>query len=48
MTLEAVPTEEEAAEYLEQLAFEEGEEQILLSCFFPWRKTSEIGMFSVL
>ena len=47
-TVELVPTEEEAAEYLEQLAFEEGEEQILLSCFFPWRKTSEIGMFSVL
>ena len=49
MTLESVPTEEEAAEYLEQLAFEDEEEQILLSCFFfPGRKTSEIGMFSVL
>ena len=33
-TVESVPTEEEAAEYLEQLAFEEEEEQILLSCFF--------------
>ena len=32
--MESVPTEEEAAEYLEQLAFEEEEEQILLSCFF--------------
>ena len=30
----SVPIEEEAAEYLEQLAFEEEEEQILLSCFF--------------
>ena len=34
MKLESVPTEEEAAEYLEQLAFEDEEEQILLSCFF--------------
>ena len=34
--MESVPTEEEAAEYLEQLAFEEEEEQILLSCFFFW------------
>ena len=33
-TVESVPTEEEAAEYLEQLAFEEEEEQILLSSFF--------------
>ena len=33
-TGESVPTEEEAAEYLEQLSFEEEEEQILLSCFF--------------
>ena len=49
MTLwEPVPTEEEAAGYHEQLAFEEEEEQILPGCFFPWRKTSEIGMFSVL
>ena len=32
--MESVLTEEEAAEYLEQLAFEEEEEQILLSCFF--------------
>ena len=47
-TVEPVPIEEEAAEYLEQLAFEEEEEQILLSCFFSGRKTSEIGMFSVL
>ena len=45
--MEAVPNEEEAAEYLEQLAFEEGEEQILLSRFFPARKTSDFGMFSV-
>ena len=30
-------TEEEAAEYLEQLAFEEEEEQILLSCFIFFR-----------
>ena len=48
--MESVPTEEEAAEYLEQLAFEEEEEQILLSCFFffffPGRKISEIGMFA--
>ena len=48
-TVESVPTEEEAAEYLEQLAFEDEEEQILLSFFFfSGRKTSEIGMFSVL
>ena len=47
-TGESVPTEEEAAEYPEQLSFEEEEEQILLSCFFSARKTSEIGMFSVL
>ena len=48
-TVESVPTEEEAAEYLEQLAFEDEKEQILLSYFFfPLRKTSEIGMFSVL
>ena len=33
-TVESVPTEEEAAEYVEQLAFEDEEEQILLSCFF--------------
>lgn len=46
MTLESVPTEEEAAEYLEQLALEEGEEQILL--LFPGRKKSEIGTFTVL
>ena len=45
-TVESVPTEEEPAEYLEQLAFEEEEEQILLSFFFPGRKISEIGMFS--
>ena len=32
--MELVATEEEATEYLEQLAFEEEEEQILLSCFF--------------
>ena len=49
--MESVLTEEEAAEYLEQLAFEKEEEQILLSCFFvlvffPGRKISEIGMFS--
>lgn len=31
--MESVLTEEEAAEYLEQLVFEEEEEQILLSCF---------------
>ena len=30
----SVPTEEEAAEYLEQLAFKEEEEQILLFFFF--------------
>ena len=49
MTLwEPVPTKEKAAEYHEQLAFEEEEEQILLSFVFLWRKTSEIGMFSVL
>ena len=34
IALESVLTEEEAAEYLEQLAFEEEEEQILRSCFF--------------
>ena len=43
-TVKSVPTEEEAAEYLEQLAFEEEEEQIyfltrpkwtkVLKCFF--------------
>ena len=32
--MESVPTEEEAAEYLEHLAFEEEKEQILLSFFF--------------
>ena len=32
-SVEPVPTEEEAAEYLEQLALEEEEEQILLSHF---------------
>ena len=32
--MESVPTEEEAAEYLEQLAFKEEEEQILLFLFF--------------
>ena len=32
--MESVPTEEEAPEYLEQLAIEEEEEQFLLSCFF--------------
>lgn len=32
-SLEPVPTEEEAAEYLSQLALEEEEEQILLSRF---------------
>jgi len=31
---------------IEQLAFEEEEEQILLSFFFSGRKISEIGMFS--
>ena len=36
--MESVPTEEEAAEYLEQLAFEEEEEQILLSCFFSGKE----------
>ena len=30
-TVESVPTKEEAAEYIEQLAFEEEEEQIFLS-----------------
>ena len=46
MTLEAVPTEEEAAEYLEQLAFEEEEEQILLSCFpFPGGRHRRLGGF---
>ena len=44
--MESVPTEEEAAEYLEQLAFKEEEEQILLFFFFLGRKISEIGMFS--
>ena len=46
--MESVPTEEEAAEYLEQLPFEEEKEHILLSCccFFPGRKMSEIGMFA--
>ena len=50
--MESVLTEEEAAEYIEQLVFDEEEEQILLSCFvlfflfFPGRKISEIGIFS--
>ena len=45
--MESVSIKEEAAEYLEQLAFEEEEEQILLSFFFfQGRKISEIGMFS--
>ena len=45
--MESDLAEEEAAEYLEQLVFEEEEEQILLSCFvfFPGRKISEIGIF---
>jgi len=47
-TVEPVPTKEEAAEDVKQLAFEEEEEQILLNCFFPGRMTSEIGMFSML
>ena len=42
-TVEFVPTEEEAAEYLEQLAFEEEEEQILLSCFFFFFGEEDIG-----
>ena len=51
--MESVLTEEEAAEYIEQLVFEEEEEKILLSSFvlflffvFPGRKISEIGIFS--
>ena len=47
--MESVPTEEEAAEYLEQLAFKEEEEQILLIVFFFFflgRKISDIGIFS--
>ena len=32
--MESVPTEEEAAEYLKQLVFEEEEQQISQSCFF--------------
>ena len=44
--MELVATEEEATEYLEQLTFEEEEEQILLSFFFSGRKISEIGMFA--
>ena len=32
-SIEPVPTEEEAAAYLEQLTLEEEEEQTLLSCF---------------
>ena len=35
--MELVATEEEATEYLEQLAFEEEEEQILLSRFIFFR-----------
>ena len=45
-SVEPPPTEEEASKYLEQLALEEGQEQILH--FFPGRKTSEIGMFTLL
>ena len=41
--MESVPTEEKAAEYLEQLAFEEEEEQILLSCFFFLSGEEDIG-----
>ena len=41
--MESVPTEEEAAEYLEQLAFEEEEEQILLSCLFFFSGEEDIG-----
>ena len=46
--MEPAPTDEEAAEYLEQLAFEEEEEQILQSRFSGEKKTSELCMFSVL
>ena len=45
-TMELDPTEEEAAEYLEQLAFEEEESKFFV--FFFRGMTSEIGMFSVL
>ena len=40
--MELVATEEEATEYLEQLAFEE-EEEILLSCFFFFFGEEDIG-----
>ena len=51
--MESVLTEEEAAEYLEQVAFEEEEEQILLSYsffvlfsfFFPGGKILEIDWY---
>ena len=42
--MELVLTEEEGAEYLELLAFEEEEEQILLNRFFPGKKTSQISV----
>ena len=45
--MESVLTEEEAAEYLEQLAFEEEEEQILLSCFFFFSGEEDIGDWHV-
>ena len=43
--MKSVPTEEEAAEYLEQLAFEEEEEQILLSCFFSGKEDRRLVCF---
>ena len=44
--MESVPTEEEAAEYLEHLAFEEEKEQILLSFFF-FSREEDIGYWFV-
>ena len=41
--MESVSIKEEAAEYLEQLAFEEEEEQILLSFFFFFSGEEDIG-----
>ena len=44
--MELVATEEEATEYLEQLAFEEEEEQILLSCCGIELRLRAIGLLS--
>ena len=46
--MESVSIKEEAAEYLEQLAFEEEEEQILLSFFFRGGRYRRFVYFRVM